>query len=191
MRLVRGKLADHVGDHVVLSPEGAVLVTSPGTKSSYPRPPQSLRHWVVFSFFFTVVALYIYRQYKRPPQLYHQVACTPLFFYLYSYFNQGGSQVSHSTLSQFYADCSPAEEVATDGYIRFSLSPSKPTHKNTRVPLQSETLHTYPYIWRPWGSRSDNMSHTTYIFLVYFFTNFCLYWFLPPSRPRITVANSI
>ena len=42
MRLVRGKLADHVGDHVVLSPEGAVLVTSPGTKSSYPRPPQSL-----------------------------------------------------------------------------------------------------------------------------------------------------
>ena len=30
------------GSHVVLSPEGAVLVTSPGTKSSYPRPPQSL-----------------------------------------------------------------------------------------------------------------------------------------------------
>ena len=40
MRLIRGKLADHVGDHVVLSPEGAVLVTSPGTKSSYPRPSQ-------------------------------------------------------------------------------------------------------------------------------------------------------
>ena len=37
-----GKLADHVGDHVVLSPEGDVLVTSPETKSSYPRPPQSL-----------------------------------------------------------------------------------------------------------------------------------------------------
>ena len=29
----------HVGEHVVSSPEGAVLVTSPGTKSSYPRPP--------------------------------------------------------------------------------------------------------------------------------------------------------
>ena len=42
MRLIRGKLADHVGDHVVLSPEGAVLVTSPGTKSSYPRLPQSV-----------------------------------------------------------------------------------------------------------------------------------------------------
>ena len=42
MRLIRGKLADHVGDHVVLSPEGAVLVTSPGTKLSYPRPPQSV-----------------------------------------------------------------------------------------------------------------------------------------------------
>ena len=39
---IRGKLADHVRDHVVLSPEGAVLVTSPGTESSYPRPPQSL-----------------------------------------------------------------------------------------------------------------------------------------------------
>ena len=39
---IRGKLADHVGDHLVLSPEGAVLVISPGTKSSYPRPPQWL-----------------------------------------------------------------------------------------------------------------------------------------------------
>ena len=29
---IRGKLADHVGDHVVPSPEGAVLVTSPGTE---------------------------------------------------------------------------------------------------------------------------------------------------------------
>ena len=27
---IRVKLADHVGDHLVLSPEGAVLVTSPG-----------------------------------------------------------------------------------------------------------------------------------------------------------------
>ena len=42
MRLIRGKLADRVGDHVVSSLEGAILVTSPGTKSSYPRPPQSL-----------------------------------------------------------------------------------------------------------------------------------------------------
>ena len=40
----RGKFADHVGDYVVvLSPEGTVLVTSPGTESSYPPPPpQSL-----------------------------------------------------------------------------------------------------------------------------------------------------
>ena len=44
MSLIRGKLADHVGNYVVLSPEGVVLVTSPGTKSSYPRPPQSLKH---------------------------------------------------------------------------------------------------------------------------------------------------
>ena len=32
---IRGKLADHVGDHAVLSPEGAVFVTSPGTESSF------------------------------------------------------------------------------------------------------------------------------------------------------------
>ena len=37
--LIRGKLGDHVRDHVVLSPDGVVLVTSPGAKSSYPRPP--------------------------------------------------------------------------------------------------------------------------------------------------------
>ena len=43
MRRIRGKLADHIGDRVVLSTEGAVLVTSPGTKSSYPRPPQSFQ----------------------------------------------------------------------------------------------------------------------------------------------------
>ena len=42
MSWIRVKLADHVGDHVVLSPEEAGLVTSPGTESSYPRPPQSL-----------------------------------------------------------------------------------------------------------------------------------------------------
>ena len=44
MNWMRGKIADHAGDHVVLSPEGVVLVTSPGTESSYSRPPQSLKH---------------------------------------------------------------------------------------------------------------------------------------------------
>ena len=38
MNWIRGKLADHVGDHVVLSPEGVVLVPTPGTESSYPPP---------------------------------------------------------------------------------------------------------------------------------------------------------
>ena len=42
MSYIRGKLADHQGDHIVLFPEGAALVTSPGTEPSYPRPPQSL-----------------------------------------------------------------------------------------------------------------------------------------------------
>ena len=42
MRYIRGKLGDHVGDHVVSSPQGSVLVTFPGTKSSYLCPPQSL-----------------------------------------------------------------------------------------------------------------------------------------------------
>ena len=32
MSSVRGKLANHVEDHVALSPEGAVLVTSTGTE---------------------------------------------------------------------------------------------------------------------------------------------------------------
>ena len=41
---IRGKLADHVGDHLLLSSEGAVLVIYPGTESSYPRPPQSLNN---------------------------------------------------------------------------------------------------------------------------------------------------
>ena len=40
----RGKLADHVGDHVVLSPEEGVLVASSGTESSYPRLPQTLNN---------------------------------------------------------------------------------------------------------------------------------------------------
>ena len=44
MNYIWGKLADHIEDHVVLSPEGVVLVTSLGTESSYPRPPQSLKH---------------------------------------------------------------------------------------------------------------------------------------------------
>ena len=42
MSSIRGKLADHLGDHVVLSSEGTVLATSTGTESLYPRPPQSL-----------------------------------------------------------------------------------------------------------------------------------------------------
>ena len=41
---IRGKLADHVGDYLVLSPEGAVLVTSPGTESSYSPLSQSLNN---------------------------------------------------------------------------------------------------------------------------------------------------
>ena len=44
MSWIRGKLADHVGDHVVLSPEEGVSVTSLGTESSYPRLPQSLNN---------------------------------------------------------------------------------------------------------------------------------------------------
>ena len=47
MSWIRGKLADHVGDHVVLSPEKGVLVTSPGTESSYPRLPQALNNSAV------------------------------------------------------------------------------------------------------------------------------------------------
>ena len=47
MSWIRGKLADHVGDHVVLSPEEGVLVTSPGTESSYPRLTQSLNNSIV------------------------------------------------------------------------------------------------------------------------------------------------
>ena len=46
MSWVRGKLAGHVGGHVVLSPEEGVLVTSPGTESSYPRPSQLLNNSV-------------------------------------------------------------------------------------------------------------------------------------------------
>ena len=41
---ILGKLADHhVGDHVVLSTEGVVLLASWGTESSYPRLPQPLK----------------------------------------------------------------------------------------------------------------------------------------------------
>ena len=42
MSSIRGKLANHVGDHVVLSLEGIALINSPGIESSYPRLPQSL-----------------------------------------------------------------------------------------------------------------------------------------------------
>ena len=44
MSWIRGKLADHVGGHVVLSPEKGVLVTSSGTESSYPCLPQALNN---------------------------------------------------------------------------------------------------------------------------------------------------
>ena len=44
MSSIRGKLVDHLGDHVVLSPEGTVLATSTGTESLYPYPPQSLNN---------------------------------------------------------------------------------------------------------------------------------------------------
>ena len=47
MRRTRGKLADHVEDHAVLYPEGAVSMTTPGTESSYPRPPQSLNDFAM------------------------------------------------------------------------------------------------------------------------------------------------
>ena len=41
--LIRGKPADHVRDHVIPSPKGAVLMTSPRTESSSDLPPpQSL-----------------------------------------------------------------------------------------------------------------------------------------------------
>ena len=36
---IQGMLADHVGDHVVLSPEGVVLVTSRGRNCRIPAPP--------------------------------------------------------------------------------------------------------------------------------------------------------
>ena len=49
IRGIWGKLADHVGDHVVSSPEETVLVTSPETKSLNPCPPQSLNPSAVIS----------------------------------------------------------------------------------------------------------------------------------------------
>ena len=39
-----GQACRPCGGDVVLSPEGVVLVTSPGMESSYPRPPQSSKH---------------------------------------------------------------------------------------------------------------------------------------------------
>ena len=50
MRWIRGKLAEHVGDYVVSSPEEVVLMTSSGTKSLYSRPPQSLNPSLTMSF---------------------------------------------------------------------------------------------------------------------------------------------
>ena len=44
MSWIRGKLADHVGDHAVLFPEEVILVTSSGTELSHPRPSQSLNN---------------------------------------------------------------------------------------------------------------------------------------------------
>ena len=38
----QGRLSDHVDDHAVPSPEGSVLVTTPGMEFSYPRLSQSL-----------------------------------------------------------------------------------------------------------------------------------------------------
>ena len=62
MSWVRGKLAGHVGGHVVLSPEEGVLVTSPGTESSYPRPSQLLnnsRVLVLLSLFHVVSSAFL------------------------------------------------------------------------------------------------------------------------------------
>ena len=47
MSSIRVKLADRVGDHVDLSPEGVVLATSSGTESSYPLLPQSLNGIII------------------------------------------------------------------------------------------------------------------------------------------------
>ena len=33
---IPGKLADHIGDNVCLSPKGVVVMNFPGTESSYP-----------------------------------------------------------------------------------------------------------------------------------------------------------
>ena len=44
MSWVRGKLADRLGDHAVLTPEEIILVTFSGTELSHPRPSQSLNN---------------------------------------------------------------------------------------------------------------------------------------------------
>ena len=54
MSWIRGKFADHVGDYEVLSPEENLLGTSPGTESSYPRPPQSLNDSALVRNYFKV-----------------------------------------------------------------------------------------------------------------------------------------
>ena len=52
MNLSSGKLADHAGDHVVLSPERVVFVPSPGAKSLYPCPPPPPICWNTLTSFY-------------------------------------------------------------------------------------------------------------------------------------------
>ena len=60
---IRGKFADHIGHHIVLSPEGVVLATSTGTESSYHRPPQSLEY---SSFCGACLNLFSREKFSRP-----------------------------------------------------------------------------------------------------------------------------
>ena len=77
MILIRGKLADRVGDHVLLPPDGVVLVISPRTESSYPRPPQSLKHSSNLSTF---------RNYNQQPR-HREIRKTSDSFLIISYGN--------------------------------------------------------------------------------------------------------
>ena len=61
MNWIRGKLAGHAGDHVVLSPEEVIFVPSPGTESSYPRPPNPSRGFHLAQTFRGGVSTYIAR----------------------------------------------------------------------------------------------------------------------------------
>ena len=56
MSSIRGKLAENVEDHVVLSPVGpvrAILMISPGTESSYPHHPPIINMNVFLSHLFS------------------------------------------------------------------------------------------------------------------------------------------